>query len=580
MGRTPTLLCLSVFVAVLCLGVSAVFAEAQSNEPGSEEILDPEVSSRRDIGPPAEETYINVRQPLDTGGEGTPADTLRSLHRSARDGVSGGPGLSREEVQAHLESLRQRAASEQSNPNLIPTPGSAVLEPRFTSYEIALKSRRFTPKAGTAPQTLGTAERVHAIVQFWDIPREGEVTALETEGIEILNYLPNYAYYASLPADRIGTLSDQANVRAIVGILPEDKLSPYIREGEVFDYVRTGTDKVRLTVVFFDDVSREEAIQISERYGKVNDAPTTCNIFALTVPEALVSSLAGEDAVQWIEPAPPEKAMQLDGARVTTNVDIVQVAPYDLDGTGVVTAMWDGGWVDINHDDFAGRLTIGDAAGATHSHSTHVGGIMAGDGGLSGGTLRGFATNADIRSYEWPDSISELDDETTDAITNGALLSQNSWSYAISSARGNCDLHGDYDTWSQRYDQIINGALGDEIMVVCSSANEEDDGDCPPYPWVQLSPPMSTAKNSITVGAVYSDTETHTCFSSRGPTDDGRLKPDLVAPGDEALDDPDSCLTGDMIRSTYPGDTYTNAGGDLDVHPDGLWHNRALEATA
>lgn len=241
--------------------------------------------------------------------------------------------------------------------------------------------------------------------------------------------------------------------------------------------------------------------------------------------------------------------------------DIVQAPPYNLDGTGVTVAQWDSGRIDPNHDDFAGRLIIGDGYPTTSSHSTHVGGIMAGDGTLSGGNQRGIAPNATIRSYEWPNNITELDTETTDAINNNAILSQNSWGWTVDEPHANCYMHGDYDSWSKRYDEIIQGVLGNEIVVVFASGNEENDPDCGPQPWNQTIGPGCTAKNSIGVGAIYSDTLGHTCFSSRGPTDDGRLKPELSAPGDEANDDVIPCLTNKAINSTIPGDTYGEKGG-------------------
>lgn len=45
--------------------------------------------------------------------------------------------------------------------------------------------------------------------------------------------------------------------------------------------------------------------------------------------------------------------------------------------------------------------------------------------------------------------------------------------------------------------------------------------------------PQATAKNVITVGSVYPADPMVSAFSSCGPTDDGRIKPDIVAQGDE-----------------------------------------------
>jgi hypothetical protein len=63
-----------------------------------------------------------------------------------------------------------------------------------------------------------------------------------------------------------------------------------------------------------------------------------------------------------------------------------------------------------------------------------------------------------------------------------------------------------------------------------------------------------SAKNTLQVGAVASDIPQLPAFSSRGPTRDGRLKPDLVAPGTQ--------MAGTLgITSTYPRNGYGTTYG-------------------
>jgi parallel beta-helix repeat protein len=434
---------------------------------------------------------------------------------------------------------------------------------RSPDYTLMLKSRTFYPDTGIHSVLWDAMDqRQHVIVQFWNVPTDLQKATLLEQGVEILDYLPKSAFYASVSGEGLDFLDQDGNVRAVLPIEADDRIAPVLREEGVGHWARNDDGTANLIVMYFKDVPREDVRDVISRYGTIVDEPPLSNIWTIRIDESRIWEFAEEDIFFWIQNDHLPLETNLDQALPVIGADVVQAAPYNLDGTGVTVAEWDGGWIDINHDDFAGRVTRGDAGSYSADHATHVGGCMAGDGDLSGGVYRGVATNATIRTYEWPDDITELDNETTDAITNGAVLSQNSWSYSVgASAYYPCSYHGDYDAWSVRYDEIVNGDLGTEIVVCCSSGNEENDGDCPPYPWNQVNPPMGTAKNPICVGAIYSDTYAHTCFSSRGPVDDGRLKPDLVAPGDEANDDPTACLEGDMIRSTCVGDTYCEKAG-------------------
>lgn len=290
-------------------------------------------------------------------------------------------------------------------------------------------------------------------------------------------------------------------------------------------------------------------------YGSVIEAPVMSSYWRATISEIDITNLACEDAVQWIQEVAPPKTVNNDGSRVAVGANTAQAQPYDLNGSGVVIAAWDAGWVDWMHNDLAGRVVVGDVGHGVNQHSTHVAGTAMGDGTKSSGLLIGMAPSADLVTYEWPGDINGMDNETLDAIVNhSAVISTNSWGWLIQSP--DCPWHGYYCSWSQNYDAIADGKLGDLITTIFAAGNEENDGDCPPYPWDQIGGPGGTAKNTIVVGATYSDTNGHTCFSSRGPTDDGRIKPDVSAPGDEG-----GCLMLPTINSTNLGNAYGESAG-------------------
>ena len=445
-----------------------------------------------------------------------------------------------------------------------------------TSAEILLKSRQFVPEPGIDPdfesELWGMAdagvERAHVLMQFYHIPTTSERAVLYKDfGVELQAYIPNNAWFVDVPCGSVSDIVALPNVRWIGKIVPDDKISPHIRNYGVGSWAVNPDGTVNLLVTFFDDVSNDEAISVIEKYGIVvaEPSPWGGNVWTITMNESDISTFAEEDAVKWIQGVAPPPTVYNNGSRAAVGANMAQAPPYNLKGAGVVIAEWDGGWADWNHNDLAGRVTVGDTGSYIDYHATHVAGTAMGNGTNSAGLLRGMAPEANLVTYEWPYSINELDSETNDAIVNySAVISTNSWGRYIGS---NCDLYGDYDDWSQNYDWIVDGKLGNPITIVFATGNEENNPWCQgsypyPHPWGRIPAFAQTAKNTIVVGATYSDTNEHTCFSSRGPTDDGRIKPDVSAPGDEANDNPDEpCGYGDMIRSTIPGNEYDEMAG-------------------
>ncbi|MBA3263593.1 MAG: S8 family serine peptidase, partial [Thermoleophilaceae bacterium] len=133
------------------------------------------------------------------------------------------------------------------------------------------------------------------------------------------------------------------------------------------------------------------------------------------------------------------------------------------------------------------------------------------------------------------------------AYANGARISNNSW------GTGTGLGWGSYTSRAALYDQLVrdaqSGTAGNQQMVEVFAAGNDGDGaggDANEgYGSIHAE---ATAKNVITVGAsegvrasgvdgcATPDASADSArdianFSSRGPTDDGRLKPDLVAPG-------------------------------------------------
>lgn len=431
---------------------------------------------------------------------------------------------------------------------LIVTPASAQEPDR--DFTILLKSRLFAPAPGmdkvmAAQLSASLTGRSHVLIQFDRIPTAEEREALERAGVKLLAYVPYNAWFASVPTTVSLDYRVLASARWLGSILPQDKLPAGLWEGQVGPWAVNADGSVNLDVLFFADVPLDEARQIVATHGGyIEDELFDFHRLRVWAPRRAITALAGEDGVQWVVEAPPPKMPLNDGSRARTNVDDVQAAPYNLSGSGVDLGIWDSGRVDA-HLDFSGHLTVVDSYASVGDHATHVAGTMAGSGANSaaqGGSAyqwKGMAPGADIISYYWDNNLSEHNGAIN---TYGIELSQNSWGYA-----DGCSGCGLYDWEAPDYDAIVTGSYGKRIIMVFAAGNAQSCG----YDGIH---PPGTAKNVITVGATNSNDDSMTSFSSWGPVDDGRVKPDVVAPGDQ--------VGGDWgIKSTYLNNSYASGEG-------------------
>jgi hypothetical protein len=268
---------------------------------------------------------------------------------------------------------------------------------------------------------------------------------------------------------------------------------------------------------------------------------------------ARLGQLASSPTVLWVEPAPEMKlfdasSTQIVAGRAGTNLTI----PHSLgfDGTGVKVAIADSGLhrgiADEMHPDLTGRATdfffYGSLTTAAdeHGHGTHVAGIVAGNGatgetdetGLRYGL--GVAPGARLITQRIFDGLGSFEPPPFETMTGDAVRAQadvgcNSWGE---------DKQGQYDLSAAEFDALVRDAdpqtAGDQQYILEFSA-----GNAGPGQGTVGSP--ATAKNVIATGAsqsarldgvyYYQGPEAMADLSSRGPCEDGRIKPDLVAPG-------------------------------------------------
>lgn len=271
-------------------------------------------------------------------------------------------------------------------------------------------------------------------------------------------------------------------------------------------------------------------------------------------------------------------------AAISTAADLAQAAPLNLSGNGVTVAVWDGGGVRTTHQEFTGgRARSMDGASVT-DHATHVAGTIAAAG--INAAAKGMAPSVRVDSYDWGSDTSEM---TNRAATGPGQAGQiyisnhsygiivgwngNQWTGVGTDQNAYAPQFGQYNTGARDWDLISYNA---PYYLIFKSAGNDNLGNPEIGSSVSIGGATVTynpaihpagdglyrntttdiangyenmsstaiAKNIMTVGAARDavtnglrdpSVGTLTPFSSRGPTDDGRIKPDIVANG-SALD--------------------------------------------
>ncbi len=286
--------------------------------------------------------------------------------------------------------------------------------------------------------------------------------------------------------------------------------------------------------------------------------------------------LIGVDATGWpkyyIGYADPVAAITINANKVWPGA----LSNLNLSGSDdAVTnklGVWDEGSPRLTHKELAGRITQKDNVTEIVNHSTHVAGIVMSKG--LNPLAKGMAFNMKgILDYDWNNDLSEM----SAAAASGLLISNHSygtvtgWDYNSDSSRwefnGRWNEKEDYRFGLYDYDAQIQDSIAynapNYLIVAAGGNNRTSSGPAVGQPYWRRNQsgrfynagnrPDSlssndaygsissdkNAKNILTVGAVYGipsgynkkEDVVMSGFSSWGPTDDGRIKPDIVAQG-------------------------------------------------
>jgi serine protease AprX len=370
------------------------------------------------------------------------------------------------------------------------------------------------------------------VVQLDGPVTENDKANLVTAGATIIEYVPDYAFIVDISKENAEKLEHLDQVVSVQAYLPLYKIDPQLFAKGASQLVKTVLHKTNQQRTEIQAKGIEQFID----YAYQND-------------------------ILHISEKPRYKLMN-DQAKGILKADIVQ-NNYGLYGSGQTVAVADTG-LDTGkndssmHEAFRGKITSIYALGRTnnasdpHGHGTHVAGSVLGDA-----QFKGMAPKANLVFQSVMDSSGGLGGLPTNlnslfsqAYNDGARIHTNSWGAAV---------NGAYTVDSKAVDEFV---WNNDMTILFAAGNEG------PYSRTISSP--GTAKNAITVGATenyrpsfgsISDNMNEVAsFSSRGPTADGRIKPDVMAPGTYVLSARSSLAPDSSFWANY-NSKYAYMGG-------------------
>lgn len=281
--------------------------------------------------------------------------------------------------------------------------------------------------------------------------------------------------------------------------------------------------------------AQEESVSIEERLMTAADA----------------RKLAWEPDVLFVDEAGPGPVPLTHVARAAVHSEEVQDIDLELDppvyngltGRGIVVAVVDTG-VDSAHPDLhafgpdgedLGTRVVGDEPFDDSGHGTNVAGVIAGNGigsegvdirdetgtpylwrGHAPGVARIVSLLSGVSHRPWVGAF----------IENNAYISNHSYVHSA----------GNYDYLVAEFDKVIRegaswgGVHRPPRVSIFAAANNGlyPNHDLDLYGYYSI---LSPGKNTLCVGGTNANDDTYASGASAGPTLDGRIKPDVVAPG-------------------------------------------------
>jgi len=349
-------------------------------------------------------------------------------------------------------------------------------------------------------------------------------------GCEVIDYVPDSAWLVRGSSAALEQIEESPAVRWVGG----EPASWRLGESLITNWLNLPLS-LDLVLQPASDLDEIDIAILLEDLLRLNVGEVSCDVILCRLTELSASNVQGQQAqlstiamdgrIIFSEPLLELRTFNAQAAVDIGLTSVITNHNSGLNGSGETIAILDTG-LDSDHIDFGNRVlsvrtsfSYDQSGDDTNSgHGTHVAGTLIGDG-TGDSSAAGFISGALLHMYALEYDISgsiaktgSTYDIMRDSRIQGARIGVNAW--GTSSDLGQYNLESrSLDVFANDYpDYIPVFAVGEDPMQGSNA----------------VAPP-STAKNVFSFGA--SDGSAVANFSAHGPVLDGRIKPDLVAPG-------------------------------------------------
>ena len=387
---------------------------------------------------------------------------------------------------------------------------------------------------------------IYAVIVFDKKPSLAQITRLKNSGVELLHYLPEYAYQVRFKTSPSILLLKDIGIKSIV------QLPDYAKYGkEISVQINQPIPQesvIRISLLLLPGVKLNEALPVLNQIGFVltNRQFVNQGLLGGTIAKKRITDLATLPFVAFINSArfePQTLNHRERGASGLTALTSTQGATRQLTGQGVTVGVGDNADPTSHIDNITNLINRSPAFIPGSTHGTHVASILTGDG-IVEERITGVAPGTFIISDYFDFIISKTPLYMSDY---GMTLTNNSYF----NGANNCPGNGVYNELSAYVDeQLYNNPYLQHVFA----AGNDGTLTCAPFlnSFATIKSGYQTAKNVLSVGNfdIFSTSALYV-GSSRGPVSDGRIKPEILASG--------NAVAGASINNAYTNNIGTSA---------------------